>query len=106
MLARVSIAVSLILLIASCTPKYNPANTPFECIIPSKKMTCENSKKGITSPGETVKLFGEPTRKNISDQGERYVYGYLGDTPVCKLPTVVNSGQFPVPSCHMGTLNG
>ncbi len=36
--------------------------------------------KGITTPGETIKLFGEPIKKNISDRGERYVYGYLGDT--------------------------
>ncbi|MBX2924598.1 MAG: hypothetical protein KF746_20520 [Chitinophagaceae bacterium] len=81
MLTRIFLNVLFfILLIAACTPKYNPANTPFAVYHPIKEDDVRKLEKGITSPGETVKLFGEPTRKNISDQGEKYVYGYLGDT--------------------------
>lgn len=69
-----------ILLVAGCTPRYDPANTPFAVYHPIKEDDVRKLETGITSPGETVKLFGEPTRKNISHEGERYVYGYLGDT--------------------------
>lgn len=81
MLARICVsAVVAVLLLAGCSPKYNPANTPFAVYHPIKEDNVKKMEKGITSPGETIKLFGEPTRKTISDQGERYVYGYLGDT--------------------------
>ncbi|MBX3253382.1 MAG: hypothetical protein KF862_04510 [Chitinophagaceae bacterium] len=73
-------ALCIVFLIAGCAPKYNPANTPFAVYHPIVEDNVRKLEKGITSPGETMKLFGEPTRKNISDQGERYVYGYLGDT--------------------------
>ena len=67
-------------LLTSCSKRYNPANTPFAIYHPIAEENVRKLEKGITTPGETVRLFGEPTKKNISDRGERYVYGYLGDT--------------------------
>ncbi|HRP58436.1 hypothetical protein [Agriterribacter sp.] len=67
-------------LLTACSPRYNPANTPFAIYHPIAEDNVRKLEKGMTTPGETVKLFGEPTKKNISDRGERYVYGYLGDT--------------------------
>lgn len=68
------------LLLTGCSKRYNPANTPFAIYHPISEENVRKLEKGITTPGETIKLFGEPTKKNISDRGERYVYGYLGDT--------------------------
>ena len=67
-------------ILAACSKRYNPANTPFAIYHPIAEENVRKLEKGITTPGETVRLFGEPAKKNISDRGERYVYGYLGDT--------------------------
>ena len=67
-------------LLTGCSTRYNPANTPFAIYHPIAEENVRKLEKGITTPGETVRLFGEPTKKNISDRGDRYVYGYLGDT--------------------------
>ena len=73
-------AVIICGLLTGCSKRYNPANTPFAIYHPIAEENVRQLEKGITTPAETVKLFGEPTKKNISDRGERYIYGYLGDT--------------------------
>lgn len=67
-------------LLTACSTRYNPANTPFAIYHPIAEENVRKLEKGITTPDETIKLFGTPDKKNISDKGERYVYGYLGDT--------------------------
>ncbi len=67
-------------IMAACSKRYNPANTPFAIYHPIAEENVRKLEKGITTQGETVRLFGEPAKKNISDRGERYIYGYLGDT--------------------------
>ena len=67
-------------LLTACSTRYNPANTPFAIYHPIAEENVRKLEKGITTPDEMIKLFGTPAKKNISDKGERYVYGYLGDT--------------------------
>lgn len=68
------------LVLTGCSKRYNPSNTPFAIYHPIAEEDVRKLEKGVTTPDETVKLFGTPAKKNISDKGERYVYGYLGDT--------------------------
>ena len=70
----------LIILSAACSRKYNPANTPFAIYHAISENNVRKLEKGITTPGDVVKMFGDPAKNSISDKGERYVYGYLGDT--------------------------
>lgn len=65
---------------AGCSKRYNPANTPFAIYHPIAEDDVRKLEKGITTPEETIKIFGEPAKKSISDEGEGYLYGYLGDT--------------------------
>ena len=70
----------LIILTAACSRKYNPANTPFAIYHSIPEENVRKLEKGITTPADVVKMFGDPGKNSISDKGERYVYGYLGDT--------------------------
>lgn len=76
----ITATVIVIIVLAGCSKRYNPANTPFAIYQPIPEDNVRKLEKGVTSPWDVVKLFGEPGKKNISDRGERYVYGYLGDT--------------------------
>ncbi|MCC6287310.1 MAG: hypothetical protein IT249_05445 [Chitinophagaceae bacterium] len=64
----------------SCSKKYNPASTPFAIYHPILESDVRKIEKGITTSDDVVKIFGEPVKNSISDRGDRYVYGYLGDT--------------------------
>ncbi len=70
----------MILSIVGCSKRYNPSSTPFAIYHPIPEENVRKLEKGITTSAQTLQLFGEPVKKNISDNGERYVYGYLGDT--------------------------
>lgn len=64
----------------SCSKKYNPANTPFAIYHPIPEDNVRKLEKGITTGADVIKLFGDPVKNSISDRGDRYTYGYLGDT--------------------------
>ncbi|HRQ50379.1 MAG TPA: hypothetical protein PLR74_07585 [Agriterribacter sp.] len=82
------------LLITGCAKRYNPAQTPFAIYQPIPEESVRKLEKGLTTPGETVRLFGEPAKKNISDRGERYIYGYLGDTLTVTFDSSQTVGSF------------
>ena len=66
--------------LVSCSKRYNPSNTPFAIYHPIAEDDVRKLEKAITTPADVVKYFGAPIKNNISEKGERYVYGYLGDT--------------------------
>lgn len=70
----------LMILWVACSKKYNPSKTPFAIYHPIPEDSVRKLEKGVTTPAQVVKLFGNPAKNSISDKGERYVYGYLGDT--------------------------
>lgn len=70
----------MVLLLVSCSKKYNPSNTPFAIYHPIAEENVRKLEKAVTTPPDVVKFFGEPAKNSISEKGERYVYGYLGDT--------------------------
>lgn len=72
--------LALVLLFIGCSKKYNPANTPFAIYHPIQEGDVRKLEKGITTGPDVIKLFGDPAKNSISDRGERYTYGYLGDT--------------------------
>ncbi|MBN8858399.1 MAG: hypothetical protein J0H29_08420 [Sphingobacteriales bacterium] len=84
----------LIILSAACSRKYNPANTPFAIYHPISEDNVRKLEKGITTPADVVKLFGDPAKNSISDKGERYVYGYLGDTLTVNFDSSKTVGSF------------
>lgn len=81
-------------LLAGCSKRYSPDKTPFAIYHPISEESVRKLEKGITTLGETERLFGEPTKKNISDKGERYVYGYLGDTLTVSFDSSQTVGSF------------
>lgn len=81
MLKYFSLPIGILLFLsAACSRKYDPAKTPFAIYHPINEDNVRKLEKGITTPGDVVKFFGDPGKNSISDRGERYVYGYLGDT--------------------------
>ena len=80
MTKHVLIITLMAVILTGCSKRYNPANTPFAIYHPIEENDVRKLEKGVTMPGETVRIFGEPAKKNISEKGERYIYGYLGDT--------------------------
>lgn len=72
--------IACIGLLAACSAKYNPSKTPFAIYKPINEDNVRQLQKGVTKPADVVKLFGDPAKNSISDKGERYTYGYLGDT--------------------------
>lgn len=71
---------TVIVLLSGCSKRYNPANTPFAIYHPISEEDVRKLEKGSTTSKQVIQLFGEPDKNNISSFGERYVYGYLGDT--------------------------
>lgn len=80
MLKQGWVIVTVTILLTGCSKRYNPSATPFAIYHPIPEESVRKLEKGVTTPEETIQLFGAPAKKNISDSGERYVYGYLGDT--------------------------
>ncbi|MBW7889824.1 MAG: hypothetical protein H3C48_02105 [Chitinophagaceae bacterium] len=75
-----SCAMVCTLMIIGCTKKYYPGNTPFSIYRPIAEDDVRKLEKGASTTETVIRLFGEPERNNISNLGERFVYGYLGDT--------------------------
>ncbi|MCO5237157.1 MAG: hypothetical protein M9933_12900 [Chitinophagaceae bacterium] len=73
-------SMAILIALTGCSKRYNPADTPFAIYHPIPEEKVHQLEEGVTTPAQTVQLFGEPAKKNISNNGERYVYGYLGDT--------------------------
>ncbi|MFT3748008.1 MAG: hypothetical protein QM768_06810 [Agriterribacter sp.] len=69
-----------VIIFFSCSKKYNPANTPFAIYHPILEDDVRKLEKGVTTSSDVIKIFGQPAKNSISDRGDRYVYGYLGDT--------------------------
>lgn len=69
-----------IALFIGCTKKYYPENTPFAIYHPINEDDVRKLEKGSTTSKQVIQIFGEPDKNNISNLGEKYVYGYLGDT--------------------------
>jgi hypothetical protein len=71
---------TLVIAFFSCSKKYNPANTPFAIYRAIAENDVRKLEKGITTTTDVTQIFGEPAKNSISDKGDKYVYGYLGDT--------------------------
>lgn len=84
----------LILFFINCSKKFNPANTPFAIYHPILEENVRKIEKGITSASDVVRIFGEPAKNSISDRGERYTYGYLGDTLTVNIDSSQTVGGF------------
>lgn len=80
MLKHLILGFCVLAFAAGCSPRYNAAKTPFAIYKPISEDDVRKLEKGITPPADVIRLFGEPTKNSISDRGERYTYGYLGDT--------------------------
>ena len=80
----------------SCSKKYNPASTPFAIYHPIPEADVRKLEKGVTTASDVIKIFGQPAKNSISDRGDRYVYGYLGDTLTVNIDSsqTVNSFLF------------
>lgn len=81
MLKKIVLPMGILMILwVACSKKYNPSKTPFAIYHPIPEDSVRKLEKGVTTPAQVVKLFGNPAKNSISDKGERYVYGYLGDT--------------------------
>lgn len=86
--------LALLLIFIGCSKKYNPANTPFAIYHPIPEDSVRKLEKGVTTATGVVNLFGQPAKNSISHRGERYTYGYLGDTLVVDIDSTQTVGSF------------
>lgn len=82
------------LAITGCSSRYNPAKTPFAIYKPINEQDVRKLEKGVTTPDEVIKLFGDPGKNSISDRGERFTYGYLGDTLIVNFDSSLTVNNF------------